>query len=323
VIPNLAVSDTFTASATLERHLTGLDFASKLLSVEVVHGINDLVRFLGGRGDLENEADIVAADSFSRYQSFFQDRQNVLAYESEKIREYEQLTQRRSIQIYNTIRRANTFLIGWGMVFLTATLVLAILGAFGLVSWQLAAVTGGLSLVQFVGAFFTQPSSDLQRNLTNLAVFKMILQSHSMKTAVARFHLTTPQLLRELQSEGEAHDAALQIKTLQDELAAIERVDRADLEALTRLGFGTPGANGDAAPAKTQSQSVGDFVTTGLADVAQAAAALKSGGETRPGSPEADTADETPLRPADGPAGAAPAEEAGDADLSGMRPRKP
>ena len=201
-LPNLAVSDTFTASTTLERHLGGLDFAAKLLNVEVVHGINDLVGFLGGTGDLEDESELVAADSFSRYQSYFQDRQTVLAHQSEKLQEYELLTQRRSVEVYETIRRANTFLIAWGMVFLSATLVLSILAAFGVVEWQLAAVTGGLSLVQFVGAFFTQPSSDLQRNLTNLAVFKMILESHSLKTAVARFHLTTPQALRELQDAG-------------------------------------------------------------------------------------------------------------------------
>ena len=166
-----------------------------------MHGINDFVRFLGGTGDIEDESEIVAADSFARYKTYFQDRQNVLAHESEKLRAYELLTQRRSVELYETIRRANTFLIAWGTVFLTATLVLSILSAFGVVDWKAAAVTGGLSLAQFVGAFFTQPSSDLQRNLTNLAVFKMILESHSLKTAVARFHLTTPQALRELHTE--------------------------------------------------------------------------------------------------------------------------
>ena len=169
-----------------------------------MHGINDLVRFLGGTGDIEDESEIVAADSFARYQTYFQDRQNVLAHESEKLQEYELLTQRRSMEVYDTVRRANTFLIAWGSVFLTATLVLSILSAFGVVDWKAAAVTGGLSLAQFVGAFFTQPSSDLQRNLTNLAVFKMVLESHSLKTAVARFHLTTPQALRELHSETDA-----------------------------------------------------------------------------------------------------------------------
>jgi hypothetical protein len=188
---------------------------------------------------------MLAGDRFSRYQGYFQDRQNVLAHESEKLLQYELLTQRRSLEVYETVRRANTFLIAWGAVFLTATLVLSILAAFDLVRWQLAAVTGGLSLAQFVGAFFTQPSSDLQRNLTNLAVFKMILESHSLKTAVARFHLTTPQALREVQTKGDADDAARQVETLRKELEAIEDVDRADFEALRKLGFSTESSNGE------------------------------------------------------------------------------
>jgi hypothetical protein len=268
-LPNLAVSDTFTASATLERHLSGLDFASKLLNVEVVHGIGNLTRFLGSPGVQRDETAVVTADSFARYQNYFQDRQNVLAHESEKLREYEELTERRSIGVYDTIRRANQFLIAWGMVFLTATLVLSILSAFGVVRWELAAVTGGLSLVQFVGAFFTQPSSDLQRNLTNLAVLKMILESHSLKTAIARFHLTTPQALRELQTKGEAVDATRQVETLQKELKAIEDVDRADFAALERLGFGrdggaavpdsvAPAANGTADAAAAEAGQTAD-----------------------------------------------------------------
>jgi len=252
-LPNLALSDTFTASASLERHLGGLDFAAKLLTTEIVHGVNDLVRFLGGTGDVEDESRIVAADSFSRYQGYFQDRQNVLAHESEKLHDYELLTQRRSLAVYEAVRMANIFLISWGMVFLTATLVLAILRAFvhG-VPWEVPVVTGGLSLAQFLGAFFTQPTSDLQRNLTNLAVFKMILESHSLKTAVARFHLTTPQSLRELRTETEAKAAERQIGALRKELEAIEDVDRADFEALRQLGFGADGRvkpdGGDAAP---------------------------------------------------------------------------
>ena len=241
VIPNLAVSDTFTASTSLERHLTGLDFSAKLLDTEVVHGINDLVSFLGGSGDLAREADLVAADRFSRYQTYFQDRQSVLAHSREKLQEYELLTQARSVKVYDTIRRANTFLIAWGTAALSVTLVLAILSAFDVGSWEAAAVTGGLTLGAFVGVFFTQPSADLQRNLTNLAVFKMILESHSLKTAVARFHLTTPQALRELRGKSEADAAARQVETLKKELEAIEHVDRADFGALDRLGFGANG----------------------------------------------------------------------------------
>jgi hypothetical protein len=255
-LPNLAVSDTFTASTTLERHLSGLDFAAKLLNVEVIHGINDLVRFLGGTEDAElEESKIVAADSFSRYQTYFQDRQNVLAYDSEKLKEYERLTQRRSIGVYETIRRANTFLIAWGTASLTVTLILAILQAFGVVDETApTAILAGLTLAAFVGVFFTRPSSDLQRNLTNLAIFKMILESHSLKTALARFHLTTPQALRELPTEPEAVAAKRQIETLQEELKAVEDVDRADFEGLRMLGFSTEpataGSAGESTPAE-------------------------------------------------------------------------
>ena len=175
-LPNLAVSDSLTASAALERHLSGLDFAAKVLGVEVIHGINDLVRFLGGSGELEDESKVVATDSFSRYQSFFQDQQNVLAYEAQRLQEYTMLTERRSRDVYETVKRANRFLLVCA-TFLTATLVLSIASAVSDVDWKLPAITAGVSLAQFLGAFFTQPTSDLQRNLTNLAAFRMILES--------------------------------------------------------------------------------------------------------------------------------------------------
>ena len=160
--------------------------------------------------------------------------------------------------MYDTIRRANTFLIAWGTLFLTATLVLSILSAFGVVDWQAAAVTGGLSLAQFVGAFFTQPSSDLQRNLTNLAVFKMVLESHSLKTAVARFHLTTPQALRELHTNSMRTPPRARSRRCGSELEAIEDVNRADFEALRRLGFST-----DARTAPQADQPTGTAATDG------------------------------------------------------------
>jgi hypothetical protein len=250
-LPNLAVSDTFTASATLERHLSGLDFAAKVLGVEVIHGINDLVRYLGGTAELKDESKVVASDSFSRYQSYFQDQQNVLAYETQRLQEYTILTERRARDVYDTVKRANAFLLAWGGAFLTATLALSIASAVdpGGIDWKLPVITGGVSLAQFVGAFFTQPAADMQRNLTNLAAFRMILESHSLKTAFARFHLTTPQLLRELRTEREATAAGLQIDALERELAVIQSLDRADFESLRDLGFRADSAGVDVAAA--------------------------------------------------------------------------
>ena len=244
-LPNLAVSDTFTASQTLERHLAGLDYAAKVLGVEVVHGINDLVGFLGLPPAVEDESEIVARSSFARYRSFFQDKQNVLAFQDEKLRQYLALTERRSLEVYERIKRTNTFLILFGCTFLALTLVFSVLNAFGIADWKVTAVTGGIGLLQLVSAFISKPIRDLQQNLTNLAVFKMILESHSLKTALARFHLTTPQTLRELQTEEEAKLAAAQVAILQQQVTAIQEFDSADFADLARLAV----AVGDAGPA--------------------------------------------------------------------------
>jgi hypothetical protein len=236
---NLAVSDTFTASLTLERHLAGLDYAAKVLDAEVVHGINDLVGFLGLPPALESEEDVVARSSFARYRSFFQDKQNVLAFQDEKLRQYLQLTERRSLDVYERIKRTNTFLIVFGCAFLTVTLAFAVLNAIwpDRFRWEIAAVTGGVGLLQLVSAFVSKPIRDLQQNLTNLAVFKMILESHSLKTALARFHLTTPQTLRELQTPEEAKLAAEQVAILQQQVTAIQEFDSADFADLAKLAL--------------------------------------------------------------------------------------
>ena len=236
-LTNLAVSDSFTASPTLERHLAGLDFAKKVLDVEVIHGINDFVRFLGGPPDLQDEAEILTSDSYSRYQTFFQDQQNVLAYQRDRLEEYKLLTARRSVKVYNTIERSNVFLQVWGSLFLLTTLVLSILAAVGSVKWEVPAVTGGLSLAQFVGVFFRTSGEDLQKNLTNLAVFSLILESHSLKVALARFHLTTAKTLRAYETSDEAKEARRQICALSAALRVIQRFDKSDFEDIERLGF--------------------------------------------------------------------------------------
>ena len=236
-LPNLAVSDTFTAAPSLERHLAGLDYAAKVLSIEVVHGVNDLVRFLGSPPPLKNEGDVVARLSFARYRSYFLDKQNVLAFQDEKLRQYLALTERRSLEVYERIKQTNTFLIWFGCAFLATTLVFAILNAIwpSRFAWQIAAVTGGIGLIQLVSAFISKPIRDLQQNLTNLAVFKMILESHSLKTALARYHLTTPQTLRELQTEDEQGLASAQVAVLKQQVLAIQEFDTADFNDLAKL----------------------------------------------------------------------------------------
>jgi hypothetical protein len=236
-LTNIAVSDTFTTSPTLERHLAGLDYAKKVLGIEVIHGINDLVRFLGGTGEVKDEKSLVAAERYADYQLFFQDQQNVLAYQNQRLKEYLALTERRALRVYDVIRWSNLFLIGWGAAFLVTTLVLIVWRALDpdRISWELPFVTGGLSLAQFVGAFFTAPTSDLQRNLTNLARYKMILESHSLKTAIMRFHLTTARTLRPIENTAQARAAARQIETLSRQLEVIGGADVVDYTGLEGL----------------------------------------------------------------------------------------
>jgi hypothetical protein len=263
-VQNLAVSDTLTASRSLERHLHGLDFADKLLSVEVIHGLGDVCRFLGTDPPLKDESGTVGGENYTQYRSYFADKQNVLAYESEKLQEYARLTERRAIGVYNTIKRANVFLLVFGSLFLCVSLIGSVLNFAdpGRWSWQLTLATGGVGLVGLVAAFFNGPMRDLQKNLNNLAAFRMVLEGHSLKTAFTRYHLTTPEVLRELKDEADADRSNQQVKSLEAQLAVIDRFQASDYEALERaVGFTADangnGANGAAAPSPAPTESAG------------------------------------------------------------------
>jgi len=240
-IGNLAISDTLTASRSIERHLGALDFANKLLNVEVISGINDLVGFLGGEARIQNEPEIVAAEGFSNYAQYFQDKQNVLAHNDAKLNEYLVLTQKRSKDTYQTINRANQFLLYGGVAFLVLTIIAAAWTLFrpGYVDWKLPVVTGGLSLAQLVTVFFGQPTARLQKNLTNFANFRMILEGHSFKMSLMRFHLTTAETLRSnLAESGAAKAAETQIRLLKEYITAIDQTEKSTYEALSQLGLG-------------------------------------------------------------------------------------
>lgn len=235
---NLAVSDTLTASSSLERHLCALDFADKLLSVDVIHGLNDLIKFLGGKESIENELEIVSKENFSNYSQYFQDKQNVLAYQDVKLGKYVSLTQKRSEAVYNTINWGNKAMLTGGVILFVITIVGAVLGFVqpDHFDWKLPAVTGGLSLSQLAVIFFGQPMARLQKNLTNLASFRMILENHSLKMALARFHLTTAETLRGNIAEHKAEQAAkIQVKALKNCIDAIKKIEESTYTALEKL----------------------------------------------------------------------------------------
>jgi hypothetical protein len=236
---NMAVSDTFTTSPTLERHLAGLDYAKKVLGVDVIHGINDLVHFLGGSHEVEDETSLVAAASYGSYERFFQDQQNVLAHQDQRLQEYVTLTQPRALRLYETINWANRFLLYCGGAFLGASLVLMFLSGIlpDRFDWKLGAATGGLGVAQLVTIFFTRPMADLYQNLSNLAGFKMVLESHAMKTAIMRFHLTTARTLRPIETDELKNAALRQMAVLNRQLTVIGKADEADFAHLQALGF--------------------------------------------------------------------------------------
>ncbi|WP_432039515.1 hypothetical protein [Streptomyces cucumeris] len=63
----------------------------------------------------------------------------------------------------------------------------------------------------------------------------MILESRSLKVALARFHVTTADALRRHEDSGR------QLKSLERQLKVLEQIDAADFERLKGLGV-TPRA---------------------------------------------------------------------------------
>jgi nicotinamidase-related amidase len=235
----LVVSDSLTASPTLERHLGALDFASKVLGVEVMHGVADLARFLGtDPGDdeeLESSANEVA---FADYAQYFRDKQTITSYEDTQLRSYRQQITGRLRQTVRVVRFTSMFLIGCGVLTLGATVVLAILTAIqpGRLPVALPAVLLGVSIVQLVTVFFNRPAEELSRLFRREAVYRMLLESRSLRLALARYHLTTPAALR-----GNT-DAQSRTDVLRDQLKLLAELDKADFDRFDDFGPGTPTA---------------------------------------------------------------------------------
>jgi hypothetical protein len=258
-LPYLAVSDTLTGASTVERHISGLNLAANLLDVDVVHGVNELARLLGSPPPLEDEWQVLAAKPFSAYAAFDEQTQRVTAQQEERLQAYLALVEGRSARVYGQIERANTFLIRWGTAFLTLTvLFLALHPVFpDRIPWQLAIVTGGISLVQFATAFFANPTDSLQQNLINLAALRMILESHSLKSVFARLHLAPARIGYVDTAEDadraqrEAELTILRTQALAGQLQLLNEIDAVDYEALKRFGrvqqpSGTPAPDGPA-----------------------------------------------------------------------------
>ncbi len=254
-IDNLILSDVLTASPNLERHLAGLDFAQKVLNVEIIHSLNDLVAVLYDQRSRQSPPvipDELIQDSinFREYRSYFLDKQNLLAYQDMKQIEYLDLTRRRATRIYHQIFWTNRLLIGFGFGFLLLTLLLAVVNLFWpeQVAVELVAVTGGLSLIQLVTVFFRNPIQQIQKNLNNLVQMRANLETHSLTLALMRYHFSKPErLYNMLKTEEESQ----QLANLEKQMTMIQQAAQVSSELFSAIGFnpseedetaGSPGA---------------------------------------------------------------------------------
>lgn len=236
-VRRLVVSDALTASRTLERHLSALDFSERVLRAEVMTGLAELVRFLGSRPEDDRSLARGGDAEFAEHSSWFQDRQGILSYEDARLRDYRLQTAQRLRQAQHSARFANRFLLGLGATLLLVALVLSLLGIVlpGRTAWQVTAVFGTLGAGQVVTVFFTRPVRSLRDALAEETIYRMILESRSLKVALARFHVTAADSLRR------HSDAGAQFDALERQLALLERIDAADFDHLKTLGVPVPG----------------------------------------------------------------------------------
>lgn len=223
---HLVVADSLTASPTLERHLAALDFAQKVLGVEVMHSIGDLVRFLGTEPadeELESSANEV---EFADYAEYFRDKQSIVSNEDTQMRSYRQQITGRLRETVRTVKITSYFLIGCGILTLGSTVILAVITAVhpARLPIILPALLLGLSVVQLVSVFFSKPTEQLRGMLNEEVTLRMLLQSRSLRLALARYHLTTPQALH--CKDGCDHSA----KILRDYIELLMMMDKTDFD---------------------------------------------------------------------------------------------
>jgi hypothetical protein len=200
-----------------------------------MHGVADLARYLGSDPGEDEELESSASEvAFADYAQYFQAKQSIISYEDTQLRSYrQQITGRlrRTVQLVNF---TSQFLIGCGVLTLGSSVVLAVVAAVhrGRIPIALPAVLLGLSVVQLVSVFFNRPAQDLTRMLSREAVFRMLLESRSLRLALARHHLTTPEALR-----GDAR-AGSQAKVVRDQLKLLIELDQVDFDRFDRFGAG-------------------------------------------------------------------------------------
>jgi len=236
-VRNLIVPDVLTAAPSLERHLEGLDFADKVLNVEVIHSLNGALSVLdheekqgnGGFEEIPQQLFLCSID-YTKMRTHFLDRQNVLGYQDQKIAEYLLLTSRRSADVYRHVYSTNRWLTWFGRISLSLLVLMIVAEALDLltINWKAWLAAGLGSTAQILPAFFTKPLERMQQNLNNLVRLRNYLESYSLTTAILRHHLTSAELLCD-------HDLAKlkrQMELIQ-EIAARMRINFLDIARRT------------------------------------------------------------------------------------------
>ena len=228
-IDNLIVSDILTASITLERHLAGLDYAHKVLGVEVTHSLNELARILNRAHTRTIDITITKNNSdFNDYNTYYLDKQSVLSYQDNVLSDYLDLTEQRAVKIYNWSKRANQILTITGVIFILFTLGAAIvqLIAPDRVSEGTVLIFAGVSLSQFIATFFTRPMGQMQENLNNLVRLRNYLESYSTTTALLRHHLTRPEYLSNPIAPNSPEEIEASLDRLQKQMGIVDKESR-------------------------------------------------------------------------------------------------
>ena len=52
----------------------------------MIHGLNDLLRFIGTPADIKDEFGLIEENRYADYTTYFQDKQNILAYQDERLK---------------------------------------------------------------------------------------------------------------------------------------------------------------------------------------------------------------------------------------------
>lgn len=243
-INNLIVSDVLTASPTLERHLEALDFVHKVLQVEVVHNLNDLINVLApSTSRVISQKVIEDHVDFRQYRGYYLNKQNLLAYQDTKRVEYLELTRRRSRAIYNQVFNTNRVLMFFGFIFLILSVFISVSYIVSLFIPQLdipvehiiagGLVTGGLSLAQLLTVFIRKPLDSLKANLEQLIQLRSELETHSLILALLRYHFSTPERLHEdylkgktfKESQEKYEEEMNRLHAIETQIAMIEKIE--------------------------------------------------------------------------------------------------